>query len=68
MSLKDFFYFAAVAWQLITAHTIEDCWMRGLTTAFSSNTTTESEQAKEPASVGSDSDDEEFLGLSAHEV
>ena len=65
MSLKDFFYFGAAAWRLITARTIKGCWMRGLAPAFSSDNIEEAEQV-----VGgdSDSDGEEFWGFSSDEV
>ena len=74
MTIKDFFYIGAIAWQAVTPKTIEGCWMRGLGAAFVGDDVPA--PAKSDVSADEDnnehdinsSDDEEFHGFTAEEV
>lgn len=62
MTLKDFVYNGALAWQRISARNIEGCWMRGLGAAFqNSNAPDESENEEESTnqSMNSSSDEQD---------
>ena len=75
MTIKDFFYIGATAWQAITPKTIEGCWMHGLSTAFiaddvpgpAESDVSADEDDNEQHDINS-SDDEEFYGFTAEEV
>jgi len=71
MTIKDFIYTGATAWNAIARSTIEGCWMRGLSYAFSNSEVNEVDGASNAGNESSHSDVEsenDFEGFSADEV
>jgi hypothetical protein len=75
MTIKDFIYLGATAWNAVTAKTIEACWMRGLGRAFMADCVplddveAESQPSQSTTEQADNADsDEEFLGFSSSEV
>ena len=68
MSIKDFFYIGASAWNAVTPKTIEGCWMRGLGAAFTVPNLETRSETDSIDQINDSSDDEEFHGFSAEEV
>jgi hypothetical protein len=67
--LMDFFYIGATAWNMISASTIEGCWMRGLSLAFITSPKVDDRGAIQESSVAnSDNSYEEFLKFDPSEI
>ena len=73
LTIKEFFYMGASAWNAVSASTIEGCWMGGLSFAFTDENETDAEENTQDNNNDDDDnddddDDDDFLGFSNAEV
>uniref|UniRef100_A0A6G3MJP3 Tigger transposable element-derived protein 5 (Trinotate prediction) n=1 Tax=Henneguya salminicola TaxID=69463 RepID=A0A6G3MJP3_HENSL len=63
LTIKEFVYMEASAWNAVSSSKIEGCWNRGLSFAFTHKNKTDAEE-----NTQDNNNDDEFLGFSNAEV